>query len=307
MSHSSTVPPLPSGSALWDKVRTAFAKSIMVNTPLASLAQDLDVPPWPLKSADETPSAYIYLPHSQAVAALAARGLPPAQLGYLIAILRETTAFDEPFGEMMDDISAAPVGAIDGDSPLVKNMVRLGLPDNFPLKISALSVGTIELCRSENVETLGAFVTFASRLSQSVIVGGDFRELLNALAQKDEVSLARILPFRPGVIGLHFRETLVLAATGLATPARAAVIADPKAIPMHLHVRIEGAVVYFAAEYTALRQSLVAGGSLPQLFVGIPDPSLIPVIGALLSPHLPAKSPVPAVRRSFFQRLFGRS
>jgi hypothetical protein len=81
-------------AATWDKARTAFAKSIMVDTPLASLAADLDVPPWPVTGPEETPASYIYLPYNQVVAALVARGLPPSQLGQLITILNETAAFD---------------------------------------------------------------------------------------------------------------------------------------------------------------------------------------------------------------------
>ena len=38
----------------WDEVRTAFATSIMVDTSLSSLAQNLDAPDWPLKGKDET-------------------------------------------------------------------------------------------------------------------------------------------------------------------------------------------------------------------------------------------------------------
>ena len=53
-----TTPPVSADAAAWDKARAAFAKSIMVDTPLASLATDLDVPPWPINRADETPAAY---------------------------------------------------------------------------------------------------------------------------------------------------------------------------------------------------------------------------------------------------------
>ena len=41
----------------WDETRAAFGTSIMVNTALSSLAQNLDGPDWPLKGKDETPTA----------------------------------------------------------------------------------------------------------------------------------------------------------------------------------------------------------------------------------------------------------
>lgn len=45
----------------WDEVRASFASSIMVDTALSSLAQNLEGPDWPIKGPDETPAAYIDL------------------------------------------------------------------------------------------------------------------------------------------------------------------------------------------------------------------------------------------------------
>src|SRR5688572_18466164 len=45
----------------WDDVRSAFASSIMVDTSLNSLAQNLDGPEWPIKSKEDTPAKYIDL------------------------------------------------------------------------------------------------------------------------------------------------------------------------------------------------------------------------------------------------------
>ena len=299
-----TIPPVSADAAAWDKARAAFAKSIMVDTPLASLAADLDVPPWPVNQADETPAAYIYLPYAQAVGALASRGLPPAQLGQLITILTETAAFDEPFGDMMD-LKSDP-GDSDRDSPLHKNMARLELPADFPLALTGLSESTVELCRVEKVDTLGQFVTFASRLAQSVIVGGDFRELLNALAHKDEQTLARFLPFRPGAKGLHLLEALVLEARLLDASSRAAVSADPLAAPAAIRSRVSRLVAWFPAELDALRAASAAGAPTAQLVASVGDAALRPAVAGLLQPHLPPP-PAPPKPRSFWSRLFGRA
>ncbi len=300
-----TTPPVSADAAAWDKARTAFAKSILVDTPLASLAADLDVPPWPVNQADETPAAYIYLPYAQAVAALAARGLAPAQLGRLIAILTETAAFDEPFGDMMD-LHSEPAGDVDRGSPLVKNMAKLELPADFPLALSGLSESTVELCRVEKVDTLGRFVSFASRLAQSVIVGGDFRALLNALAHQDEETLARLLPFRPGAKGLHLLEGLVLEARLLDAGSRAAVAADPLAAPAAIRSRVSRLVAWFPAELDALRAASAAGAPTAQLVASVGDAALRPAVAGLLQPHLPPP-PAPPKPRSFWSRLFGRA
>ncbi len=300
-----TSTPTTADAATWDKARAAFAKSIMVDTPLSSLSADLDVPPWPVNAAEETPAAYIYLPYAQAVAALAARGLPPAQLGQLITILNETLAFDEPFGDMMDLASLAP-DQVDEDSPLHKNMARLELPADFPLALSALSESTLELCRLEKVDTLGQFVSFAARLSPSVIVGGDFRGLLNALAQKDEQALARFLPFRPGAKGLHLLEGVALEARLLEGAARDAVAADPLSAPAPIRARVSRLVAWFPAEHDTLREAAAAGRPLGELVAALPDASLRPAVLGLLQPHLPPP-PAPPKPRSFWSRLFGRA
>ena len=43
----------------WDDVRSAFATSIMVDTSLHSLAQNLDGPGWPIQSKDDTPATVV--------------------------------------------------------------------------------------------------------------------------------------------------------------------------------------------------------------------------------------------------------
>jgi hypothetical protein len=188
----------------WDEVRTAFASSIMVDTQISSLAQNLDGPVWPVKSKDETPSRYIDLSYEEALELLALKGQPADKLDLLISILRETLAFDSPFGDMVEQTEAASIR----DNPLLKNMARIAIPENFPISLTALSPDTVEFCKLENLKTLGEFAVFAQGMSQNVIIGGDFRKLLNALSNLDEGTLMEILPFRKGTKGLHLVEAL---------------------------------------------------------------------------------------------------
>ena len=51
----------------WDDVRTAFSTSIMVDTSINSLAQNLDGPEWPIKAKDDTPARYIDLSFDEVV------------------------------------------------------------------------------------------------------------------------------------------------------------------------------------------------------------------------------------------------
>lgn len=296
----------PASPAAWNQARAAFAKSILVDTPLNSLAQNLDVPPWPVTSPDETAAAYIDLTYPEAVAALAAKGMPPTQLGALITLLNDTLAFDEPFGEMMDDLATPAAEVVDADSPLFKNLAKLELPETYPLDLTALSTGTIELCRSEKVETLGQFVAFAARLSQAVIVGGDFRELLNGLAHKDEETLAKFLPSRPGSKGLYLREAVAITAKALTPAQRQAALAKPSVIAPEIRTRISRIIGQFPAQHTALTDAVNRGTPLSHWNAGLADASLEPLVAALIQPHLPAPAaPAQAQKKSFWGRLFG--
>jgi hypothetical protein len=201
----------------WDEVRTAFASSIMVDTQVSSLAQNLDGPTWPLKSKEETPAKYIDLSYGEALELLALKGQTADKLDLLISILKETLAFDSPFGDMVEQTEAASVR----DNPLLKNLARIGIPENFPISLTALGTDTVEFCKLENLKTLGEFAVFAQGMSQNVIIGGDFRKLLNALSNLDEATLAEILPFRKGAKGLHLVEALGQATLAPAPLARA--------------------------------------------------------------------------------------
>ncbi len=188
----------------WDDVRTAFASSIMVDTPISSLAQNLDGPIWPVKSKEDTPAKYIDLSYGEALELLALKGQTDDKLDLLISIMKETLAFDSPFGDMIEQTEAAS----ERDNPLLKNMIRFGISVKFPISLTALSSDTVEFCKLEDLKTLGEFAVFAQEMSQNVIIGGDFRKLLNALSNLDEVTLTEILPFRKGSKGLHLVEAL---------------------------------------------------------------------------------------------------
>lgn len=205
LSMSTTKSPFPNArfnAKDWDEVRMAFGSSILVDTSLCSLAQNLEGLDWPLKGPEEIPAKYIDLSYAEMRESLALRGQSPRVADYLIGILKETLAFDEPFGDMVTQSEQSAAR----ENPVVKTLAKLKIPAEFPVALSALSPETLLFCRLENIVTLGEFALMAQRMAGSVIVGGDFRALLNALSNVDEKTLARYLPFRPGATGLHFIE-----------------------------------------------------------------------------------------------------
>lgn len=263
----------------WNEVRSAFAASLMVETSLNSLAQNLDGPEWPIKAKDETPAKYIDLGFDEMKEMLALKGMPD-NADFLISILKDTLAFDAPFGDMVEQSQASA----EKDNQMLKNMAKLGIPESFPIELTALDSGTVEFCAMEKLSTLGEFAVFAQGMAQNVIVGGDFKRLLNALSHIDEKTLAELLPFRPGATGLHLLEAL----------AQTSRISDPAV----KEARTKRAFELFKDEHAAIERDLAAGTPLTRILMVLGNPAAEAAAGALLRP---AKA-----KGGFFGSLFSR-
>lgn len=261
----------------WDKIRRSFSESIMLDTQLTSLAQNLDGPDWPIKGKDETPAKYIDLSRDEVIELLTLKGLPAEKFDQLLSILRETLAFDSPFGEMAE--------ASGRDNALLKNMARLGIPENFPISLTTMNADTLKFCELEKITTLGAFAEFAQAMSQNVIVGGDFRKLLNALSHVDEAGLAEMIPLRPGAHQIHLVEAL----------AHATKTADPKA-------RARAAQAWFAEEAAVLLRDAESPELLARHFVVLGNPELEKKAAALIA-VAPSKKAAASAKPGFFGSL----
>jgi hypothetical protein len=317
----------------WNEVRAAFATSIMVDTSLKSLAQNLDGPDWPVPGPDETPATYIDLTFDEVRDLLARKGQPAGCIDRLAAILRETLAFDSPFGEMVKQVEASE----QRDNQLLKNLARLEIPAGFPIEFVAMAEDTREFCQLEKLTTVGEFAVFAQGLSQNVIVGGDFRALLNALAQSDEPALAKFLPLRAGTRGLHLPEALALglrvqpmavraalarkAGAKLTSQEATAAASAPKDQVRTVEAELREQAVRLAAEWfkadlAQLQQQVAAGATLGRLLVVLGDPLIEAVVADLLKAYLKSSPPATGAtaaggapaqhRRGFFARLFGK-
>ncbi len=269
---TSTPPPSTAAIQEWDRLRANFASSLMVDTPLASLAQNLDGVSWPFNGISETPAAYIDLTYEELGLEFSAREQPQAA-ALLIRILRETLAFDEPFGDMVRQTAEAA----ERDHSILRTLNQLGIPENFPIELTALDEDARELCRLEGIATIGEFALLAQSLSQNVIVGGDLRRLLNALAHVDGGALAQLLPFRPGTSGVHLAEALALA------------VRQPRASE-----QVAAALVWFADEFAEWKTRAADDRKfLPRQFAPFDDLELEERIAQLLAPHFPSIAPTP--------------
>jgi hypothetical protein len=275
----------------------------MVDTPLSSLAQNLDMEDWPFKSPKETPSKYVDMTFAELLSAPAMIGYPE-RAEHLVKILEETLAFDEPFGEMV----AETLTSHDKDNPILKNIIKLGIPEDFPISLVALTLETRDYCTMEGIKTVKEFAVFAQNLSQSVIVSGDFREFLNALANVDDATLAQFLPFRRGSKNLHLLEGLSL--TVRAQPsevqaalaqrygarlgqddsrrAREAAANDVAAAEEILVQQASAYIEYFQADLAELQRQLDEGAQLGRLAAVLNDAVVESVVTGLLKPYLSA-------------------
>jgi hypothetical protein len=242
----------------------------MVDTALTSLAQNLDGLEWPFSGKGETASAYLDFTYAELKAEFEDRG-QPGGADLLVQILRETMSFDQPFGEMVKQTEAAS----QRENPMLKTLSRLGVPENFPLSLVEVDDSTRELCQLENVQTIGQFALFAQSVSQNVIVGGTFRELLNALAHVDEKVLAQYLPLRYGSTGVHFLEALIQA-THAAVPA----------------ARVQQILSWFSADAAQWTQQSAADPTFVQRQLAtIVDPSVRQRVLDLVAPHFVIQHP----------------
>lgn len=271
----------------WDEVRRLFASSIMVNTSISSLAQNLDGPDWPIQDREETPALYIDLSLAEVQELLASKGLAPEHVDFLASILKDTLAFDNPFGEMVVQNEAASAR----DNQLLKNLAKLGIPEDFPLALIPLDPDTRAFCEHENLANLGALAVFAQGMSQTVILGGDFRKLLNTLSHIDEHGIAEVLPFRVGSTGLHLVESL----------GQAIRTANPAA-----HAAL--AVNWFKEEFEALKVSSAVYDAFTREFSVLRNPGLELRAAELLRPYFPIpRRPQNSVGKFFrgVGRMFG--
>ena len=317
-------------STEWDEIRKKFHHSIMADTSLVSLAQNLDTKEWPHAGEEEKPSKYIDFTYDELmmmpeIAASAERA------DHLIGILKETLAFDDPFGDMVAQVEETA----SKENPILKTLGRLNIPENFPLMLANVSEGTRTVCTSEGIKTIGEFANLGQQMSTRVVLGGDFRLMLNALTHGDEEGIGKFLPFRKGATGLHLAEAIGLIAAGLPRadqlslgkfygaklPAADAAAAKPVAkeqAEKHeamTRATVMAALDWFKDEKTALAKLLSEGGSYERYFLLLNDPAREAIAIRLTSLALKVTAkPGPAVmpgarpekKGGFFSKLFGK-
>lgn len=315
-------------STEWDEIRKKFRHSIMADTSLVSLAQNLDTQEWPHKGEDEKPSKYIDFTYEELLMMpeIAGKG---DRADHLIGILKETLAFDDPFGDMVAEVEKTAAK----DNPILKTLARLGIPDGYPLLLANFSEGTRVVCNSEGIKTIGEFANLGQQMATRVVLGGDFRNALNALTHGDEEGISQFLPYRKGSTGLHLAEAIGLIAAGLPRPDQlglakaygaklapadlaAARSLTKEQVEKHeamMRATVASALDWFKDEKAALIKLLGDGGTYERYFVVINDHAREAIAVRLASVALkdlvtvkPAPPSSSDKKGGFFSRMFGK-
>lgn len=317
-------------STEWEDIRKKFRQSIMADTSLVSLAQNLDTKEWPHKGDDEKPSKYIDFNYEELLMLPEIAGSAD-RADHLIGILKETLAFDDPFGDMVAQVEETS----SKENPILKTLARLGIPENYPLVLANFSEGTRVVCASEGIKTIGEFANLGQQMSTKVVLGGDFRNALNALTHGDEEGIGKFLPYRKGSTGLHLPEAIGLIASGLPRIDQVALAkaygaklsnsdgAITKTIPKDqmdkmeamMRITLNTALGWFKDEKAALIKHIVDGGTYERYFVVINDPVREAIAVRLASVALKDQIPAGAQaavaapeekKGGFFSKLFGK-
>jgi hypothetical protein len=218
------------------------------------------------------------------------------------------------------------------ENPILKTLARLGIPDKFPLMLANFSEGTRIVCASEGIKTIGEFANLGQQMSTRVVLGGDFRNALNALSHGDEEGIGQFLPYRKGSTGLHLAEAIGLIAAGLPRPdqlslakaygaklsntdAAAAKPIGKDQIEKHegmMRTTVNAALEWFKDDKEALIKHLANGGTYERYFVVLNDPVREAIAVKLISAVVKnvAQTGVPAAteekKGGFFSKIFGK-
>lgn len=273
----------------WNRIRLGFQNSIMAETGLNSLSEDMGLGSWPIEGEDETPSKYTHLSFD-AICAHPTFAVRPELLNQLVSILNNTLAFDDPFGDMV--ISSGEAEAQDNE--ILKTMEKLQIPPEFPLSLAHLSSDTTDLCKREELTTLEELASFAQRMAQQIVIGGDLRDFINSLANVDETGISGFIPFRPGSKGLHVIEATSLLIKDLPDPFRYAIcerygahldhdqkVKANEAIRQQIAEKdatvrdaVRERLVWFNGEDDEIRSHLSSGQTLDRMVMVLNDPIL---------------------------------
>ena len=301
----------------WNHICKRFFNSILNETEVAKLGQIVGIS-WPFKGSDETPAKYMEFEFDelQSVPGLVGK---LGRIKTLMDILRETLAFDDPFGDMVDTVETES----QEDDTFERILAKLEIPASYPSQFIHFAEDTKELLKNEDVNTLLECVHLGQKIARNVVIGGDLKSFLNSLAHKDEVGIAKHVPYRRGERGLHLAEAIGLICEDLSEPANlylmqkgGLTLNDEESLKLSSssELAIEASIKkaleeitkvseWFTAERSDLETVFSTGSSPERYFIMINDPKRERIAVQLAKLQF---APEEEKKSGFFGRLFGR-
>jgi len=303
--------------AEWERLRARFQDAALAETELALLGQNVGVS-WPFRGSDETPARYLALDFEE-LASVPGLVRKPKRVRALMDILRETLAFDDPFADMADTLQTS-LEAYEG---LEKSLRRLGVPEAMPIALVRLDASARAWAERRGASTVGDLAAAPPDPSVTGVPDGGecLRTFLNALAYRDEATLARFLPLRPGAGGVHWPEAFGLAVRELEASARATLrlragdrLSEDEAAEAHSVSReaadaaleatfawLDEACAWFGESTGQLREKLEDDEASARLFLPLEDPPVETAARQLARIYFDRRA-----KRGLLASLFGR-
>jgi len=270
-------------AAEWEHLRERFLNSILNDTEIAKLGQNVGVS-WPFKGSDETPAKYIRYEFEELNTVPGLIG-KKKRVQSLMDILRETLAFDDPFSDMVDAVESESAE----DDTFERILAKLKIPMDYPMAFIHISAETIKHLKSQGIDTLIQAIHFGQGLALDAQIGGDLRTFINGLGLIDEASVMQHLPYRRSVGNLHLAEAVGLMARDLDEPVQLELLsqagvslsddqealrksATPSSIEASLQItmeRFDALCAWFTEEAEELEHICKKGESVERYFIPI--------------------------------------
>ncbi len=183
-------------------MRARFVNSPLSDMELTALAQNAGCS-WPFKGSGETPAKYISLELEELSSVPGLIG-KQSRIRTLMDILRETLAFDDPFGDMADFVESECLV----DDSIERSVAKLTIAPLFPLALGNFELATLLALEKRGLKTLRDLIQHGQSETAFNELDAGTRSFLTALSNKDEVMIARFLPYRAGGQGLHLAEAI---------------------------------------------------------------------------------------------------
>ena len=111
-------------------------------------------------------------------------------------------------------------------------------------------------------------------MAQNVVVGGDFRNLLNSIAHIDEEGISRFLPFREGKKGLHLPEAIGHLVDALEEEDKINLEAElTEEIAALINDNMNALFHWFTEEKGQLNNTIMEGDGLDRYFLVLNNPA----------------------------------